>query len=172
MAAAAVLLAVIVFFANAWWADEAAANEKLTYKLPHAGASLEAGNVLRLQLENPNDSVMTQFRTLRPDRLRLDDLVPDHGHLVHLFLVRMPDMQSFWHLHPSEIQTGIYSASLPSVPAVDYRVYADIVHRTAFPQTQIGEIHLPPVNGHPVSADDSGDANVIARIRPPQPAAA
>ena len=165
MAAAAVLLAVIVFFANAWWADEAAANEKLTYKLPHAGASLEAGNVLRLQLENPNDSVMTQFRTLRPDRLRLDDLVPDHGHLVHLFLVRMPDMQSFWHLHPSEIQTGIYSASLPSVPAGDYRVYADIVHRTGFPETQIGEIDLPAVNGQPVSGDDSGEANVIASDR-------
>src|SRR5258708_240971 len=165
MAAAAVLLAAIVFFANVWWADEAAANEKLTYKLPHAGASLEAGNVLRLQLENPNDAVMTQFRTLRPDRLRLDDLVPDHGHLVHLFLVRMPDMQSFWHLHPSEIQTGIYSASLPSVPAGDYRVYADIVHRTGFPETQIGEIDLPAVNGQPVSGDDSGEANVIASDR-------
>jgi hypothetical protein len=162
MAGAAVLLVVIVFFANAWWADEAQANERLSYKLPHLGAALESGNVLRLQLENPNDSVMTQFRTLRPDRLRLDDLVPDHGHLVHLFLVRMPDMQSFWHLHPSEIQTGVYSASLPSMPAGRYQIYADIVHHTGFPETQVGEIQLPSLNGKPVSSDDSGEANLIA----------
>src|SRR6266481_6242122 len=165
MAAAAALLVVIVFFANSWWADEAQANERLSYKLPHVGASLESGNVLRLQLENPNESVMTQFRTLRPDRLRLDDLVPDHGHLVHLFLVRMPDMQSFWHLHPDEIQTGVYSGSLPSVPAGHYQIYADIVHHTGFPETQIGEIDLPSVNGKPVSGDDSGEANVVASDR-------
>jgi hypothetical protein len=165
MAVTAVLLVIVVFFANAWWAGEAEANERLSYKLPHAGTSLESGNVLRLQLENPNDSVMTQFRTLRPDRLRLDDLVPDHGHPVHLFLVRMPDMQSFWHLHPEEIQTALFSASLPSVPAGHYRVYADIVHHTGFPETQVGEIDLPAVNGKPVSGDDSGEATVIAGDR-------
>jgi len=44
MACAAVLLVVIVFLANAWWADEAQANERLSYKLPHVGVSLESGN--------------------------------------------------------------------------------------------------------------------------------
>src|SRR5258708_26817417 len=50
MAAAPVLLALIVFFSHSFWADEAAANEKLTCKLPHAGASLAASNGSRLQL--------------------------------------------------------------------------------------------------------------------------
>ena len=164
MGVATVLMIGVLIFANNWWGSEASANAKLSYKLPHLQPSLEAGGALRLHLENPNEAAgFTQFGTERQDRLRLDDLVPDHGHLMHLFLVRMPDMKSFWHLHPSQLQTGEFSDDLPNLPAGHYRIYADIVHATGFPETEIGEIDLPAIPGKDLNTgslknDDSGSA--------------
>jgi hypothetical protein len=162
MAIAAVVMLAVVLFTNSWWKAEADDTAELTYKLPHLGVFLAADNSLRLQLHNPNAVRLTQFRTERPDRLRLDDLVPDHGHLMHLFIVRMPDMRSFWHLHPDQVETGEFSQRLPAMPAGQYRIYADIVHHTGFPETQVGEINLgndlAPTNTRPLSGDDSGEA--------------
>jgi hypothetical protein len=50
----------------------------MSYKPLALSASLENANQLNLQLTDPG------WLPLR----RLDDLVPDHGHLMHLFLVR------------------------------------------------------------------------------------
>jgi len=158
--AAALMIGVLVF-ANKWWGTEASANAKLSYQLPHLQPSLEAGSTLQLHLDNPNEKAfLTQFGMERADRLRLDDLVPDHGHLMHLFLVRMPDMKSFWHLHPDQIKTGEFSEGLPGLPAGHYRIYADIVHKTGFPETEIGEMDLPAIAAKPLSNDDSGGADL------------
>src|SRR5438045_457569 len=87
----------------------------------------------------------------------LGDLAPDHGHLMHLFLVRS-DMKSFWHLHPNQIQTAQFTEELPDIPAGHYRIYADIVHKTGFPETEVGEIDLPAITGKGLTGDDSGGA--------------
>ncbi|HLJ30386.1 MAG TPA: hypothetical protein VKY85_27015 [Candidatus Angelobacter sp.] len=160
MTVAGVLVIAVLIGAKLWWADEASANEKLAYKLPQAELSLVAGNKLQLILQNPNEEAgfftAGKDRIERVDRLRLDDLVPDHGHLLHLFLVRMPDMKSFWHLHPDQEATAAFNQELPGVPAGHYQVYADIVHATGFPETEVAEIDLPAITGKPVSNDDSG----------------
>ena len=165
MAFAAVIVLTVVALAGFWWKAEADDTAQLAYKLPHLAAFLAADNSLRLQLDNPNGARLTQFRTERPDRLRLDDLVPDHGHLMHLFLVRMPDMQSFWHLHPEQMEAGAFSQFLPAVPAGRYRIYADIVHRTGFPETQVGDITLVdgpgPAGARKLSEDDAGEASLV-----------
>ena len=144
MGFATALMVVVLLFGNRWWGSEASANAKLSYRLPHLEASLQA-STLRLHLENPNEAAgFTQFGTERADRLRLDDLVPDHGHLMHLFLVSN-DMKSFWHLHPNQNQIAEFSEDLPNMPAGHYRIFADIVHETGFPETEVGEIDLPAI---------------------------
>jgi hypothetical protein len=166
MAIAAIVAVVILAGAKYWWGTEASANEALSYHLPHAELSIVAGNQLQLRLQNPNEDagffIAGKDRIERPDRLRLDDLVPDHGHLVHLFLVRMPDMKSFWHLHPEQQATADFKQDLPSLPAGHYQVYADIVHATGFPETEVDEIDLPGIAGKPVSSDDSGGPDFSA----------
>jgi hypothetical protein len=82
--------------------------------------------------------------------------------LLHLFLVRMPDMKSFWHLHPEQQATADFKQDLPSLPAGHYQVYADIVHATGFPETEVGEIDLPGISGKLVSNDDSGGPDFSA----------
>lgn len=165
MIAAAVVVITVLIGAKLWWGEEASANERLSYKLPHAELSL-AGSKLQLTLQNPNEDagffIAGKDRIERPDRLRLDDLVPDHGHLLHLFLVSMPEMKSFWHLHPDQEATAEFNQELPSLPAGHYQVYADIVHATGFPETEIAQIDLPAMAGKPLSGDDSGGPDLQA----------
>ncbi|HWZ42948.1 MAG TPA: hypothetical protein VNW97_05705 [Candidatus Saccharimonadales bacterium] len=164
MGAAAAVMIVVLFGASHWWSVEAGSNSRLIYKLPHAELSLQGGNTLHVQLENPNAEAgfdtFGSLRMERQDRLRLDDLISDHGHLVHLFLVRMPDMKSFWHLHPAGGSTAEFTQNLPSLPAGHYQVYADIVHQTGFPETEVAEIDLPSTAGTPLTGDDSGGADL------------
>jgi hypothetical protein len=175
MGFATVFLVAVVLLANSWWTADASANARLNYKIPHAQTSLQAGNQLRIQLDNPNtlENALTPSVYARIKRLNLpigdslgvtvlNDLVPDHGHLMHLFLVRTPDMASFWHLHPEQSAEGQFVAKLPSLPAGHYQVFADIVHENGFPETQVSEIDLPAINGEAVQGDDSGSANLSA----------
>ena len=157
--ASAIVLAAFIL-GNKWWGSEASANERLNYRLPNMQASLAAGNLLRLHLDNPNEAEPTRFRTEQPDRIRLDDLIPDHGHLMHLFIVRMPDMKAFWHLHPDQTQPGDFVVNLPIMPEGRYKLYADIVHHTGFPETQIATLNLPPVTGEELSGDNAGSSDL------------
>jgi hypothetical protein len=173
MGVAALILIGVVIFGNWWWGLEASANDKHNYIQPQVQPILQPGNVLQLQLENPNDlrlrepKVAESLRKLGvvvPDALRLDDIIPDHGHLMHLFLVRMPDMKSFWHLHPEQTGAGQFADKLPALPAGHYQIYADIVHQTGFPETQVGVIVVPGESraGEALSGDDAGAADLAA----------
>jgi hypothetical protein len=158
---AAVIVVAAFVLGNQWWGSEARANDRLNYKIPQMQTTLvqttqERGSVLRLHLDNPNESEPTRFRSEQPDRIRLDDLIPDHGHLMHLFIVRMPDMKAFWHLHPDQTQPGDFAVNLPIMPEGQYKLYADIVHHTGFPETQVATVNLPAVTGEALSGDDSG----------------
>jgi hypothetical protein len=161
MAIAGRLMVVALISGGYWWYDVARDNAQLNYKLPQVKASLQPGNLLRLQLENPNQAEVGRFGTIPPDRIVLNDLVPDHGHLMHLFLVRMPDMKSFWHLHPEQTGEGQFDAGLPSMPAGHYQIFADVVHSTGFPETQVGGIDLPATTGGALNGDDSGIAEAV-----------
>jgi hypothetical protein len=153
---ALIIVGVAFKLGNQWWGTEASANDRLNYRLPNMKPSLVAGSLLRLHLENPNEAEPTRFRTEQPDRIRLDDLIPDHGHLMHLFIVRMPDMKAFWHLHPDQTQPGDFAVNLPIMPEGQYKLYADIVHHTGFPETQVATVNLPSVTGEALSGDDAG----------------
>jgi hypothetical protein len=161
-AVAAVLALAALIFGGRWWRAEAAANARLNYKLPHVAAEMQAGNLLRLTLQEPNVAETDRYGVESADKLVLNDLVPDHGHLMHLFLVGMPEMKSFWHLHPDQIGEGSFALNLPAMPPGNYQIYADIVHRTGFPETQVGSIDLPAISGEPLAGDDAGESGLAA----------
>lgn len=97
-----------------------------------------------------------QFNVLPPDaqpgsRGRLAGLVPDHGKLMHLFLVRAGDGAGFAHLHPLRRSTNLFESLLPPLPAGRYHIYADVTHETGFSQTLTSSVVLaeaaPPAGG-------------------------
>jgi hypothetical protein len=81
-------------------------------------------------------------------------LLPDHGHEMHLFLVRMPAMDRLAHLHPTHDDGG-FGQDLPSLPAGHYQVFADIVFPGGFPITGTAALDLPDLHCPAVSGDDT-----------------
>lgn len=162
----ATLIVVVLFFGNLWWKSEAKENAALSYQLPHVEVTYGSGGILRLKLSVPPTRVnVSQFRVETQDRLRIDDLVPDHGHLMHLFMVSMPQMESFWHLHPQQDGAGEFSQVLPAMPAGHYKVFADVVHASGFAETYVSEINLGSTNGRttaPQDQDDAGEEGIPA----------
>jgi hypothetical protein len=76
----------------------------------------------------------------------IDDLIPDHGKLMHMFLIREPSFDAFAHLHPAPIgslESGKYIVPIPqSLPEGHYRLYADIVHQNGLAETIVSTAEL------------------------------
>lgn len=130
---------------NAWWKSEAADYSGYIYKSLTMSAAVENGNVLDLKLHDPGWLLQR----------KLDDFIPDHDHIMHLYMIRWPQMDVVFHLHPQPAMTAEFQLSLPSVPAGTYRLYADVVHKSGFPETIVGAINLPVVAGRPLAGDDA-----------------
>lgn len=81
-------------------------------------------------------------------------LVPDHGKLMHMFLVK-DDLEAFAHVHPVPADRSNFRLALPPLPAGTYRLYADIVHESGFGQTLVNEFAL------------TGDAPRVPALAPP-----
>lgn len=75
-------------------------------------------------------------------------LVPDHGKLMHLFLVREPELNVFAHLHPVRTDFRMFSLELPAFPAGRYQLYGDITFENGVSQTLVAQVELPPPLGN------------------------
>jgi hypothetical protein len=144
--AAAVVLAAVVL-GNQWWNLEAANYTRHVYRNPTVTAQLEPGQRLVLR---SNDPAWIEGVKRQP-------LIPDHDHLVHLFLIRTPAMDRFWHLHPQEAGPGAFAVGLPGVPAGHYRIFADIVHSNGFPETLVSAVDIPAGSQAPADAGLTGE---------------
>jgi len=135
-----------VALGNWWWNVEARAYDDNIYKPlqlePHLDA---AGGSLELALRDPG---WLKFRVL-------DDLVPDHGHTMHLFAVRTPGLDRLLHLHPQQQESGSFAQPLPAIAAGRYRLFADIVHGNGLPETAVSDVTLPAIAAGAPAGDDS-----------------
>ena len=145
MATTALALAGVVWLGNQWWNSEAGNYQLRIYKPLRLKTELQSGNQLVLHLDDPG--WLTR---------QTDDLLPDHGHLMHLYVVRVPGMDLVWHLHPKRTGPATFTQALPSMSASIYALYGDIVHENGFPETATAEIRLPQIAGTPLEGDDAG----------------
>ena len=141
---AACITVAAVFFGNWWWTAEASSYSRYVYKPLQANPVVTPDGRLRLELRDPG-WIATR---------RLDDLVTDHGHLMHLFVVS-PALDRLWHLHPDEVKTGAFERQLPEMPAGDYALFADLVHATGLSETVTGTLSIAAMHGVPLAGDDS-----------------
>jgi len=146
---AGLVLVAILYFGNRWWDSEAADRARvMIYRPPTLSAALQPGGRLELRMAE------SQWHKNRPETVTTE-LIPDHGHLMHLFLVRTPALDRFYHLHPDKQGGQTFSQQLPALPAGHYQIFADIVRASGFPDTMTAEIDLPDLPGKAPAGDDS-----------------
>jgi hypothetical protein len=145
--ATSVVLAILVL-GNRWWTAEASSYARYVYKPLEVTTAVMPGGRLTLGLRDPG-WISTR---------RIDDLVADHGHPMHLFVVS-PSLDRLWHLHPSATGEGTFEQGLPAMPAGEYELFADIVHASGIAETVTGKLAIPSLEGVPLTGDDSAWAS-------------
>lgn len=147
----------ILYLNRAWWQSEAATYQRAVdlLKPPRAETKLLDGNRLLIR---PAAQLMVPVAGMGrlAIEIKMDEVIPDHGHLMHLFLIRLPGMDKMWHLHPDRTDGGAFIERLPAMPAGQYQVFADIVDKNGFPWTLVGDLELPNIVGMATLGDDSG----------------
>jgi hypothetical protein len=149
MAITAAVVVAILYLGSAWWSAEANNYQSSVnlFKPPTAETTLENGNrlIIRAQAQDPRWSRY----------VKMQEVIPDHNHLMHLFLIGTPKLQQMWHLHPDRTADDAFAEDLPAMPAGNYRVFADIVDKDGFPWTLVGNVDLPQIQGKALAGDDS-----------------
>jgi hypothetical protein len=167
MGATAAIVAFVLWSGDRWWTAEASGYARALYQPLQMTPSIQPHDQLVLTLQNPQWAVPR----------KIDDFLPDHGHLMHLYMIRQPDAARVWHLHPEMTSSGTFTEALPPVPAGEYQLYGDVVHHDGFAETMVARLVVPgDLAGTPVSGDDaagvrgeSPDGSHIVWDRDPAP---
>ncbi|HSU56784.1 MAG TPA: hypothetical protein VLT36_22185 [Candidatus Dormibacteraeota bacterium] len=126
------VVAGLLYGGKKWWDSEAEdyrSNRLFQPVETHAQVLAENGRrVLRLEV---------------PGYQHAAPLVPDHGKLMHLFLIREPGLDAFAHLHPVRRERRTFEAELPELPPGHYKVYADVTYETGWSDTLTNSVDIP-----------------------------
>ncbi len=138
----AIVAGLALWGGNKWWSAEAASYSRSVVYRPFDSVATIAqqGVHRRLTLSIRDERWLGTPQPLN----RYNALLPDHGKLMHAFLLREPALDALAHLHPiaRTVQDLDFDAELPSLPAGRYRVYGDIVHESGFAQTLVSSVEV------------------------------
>lgn len=145
MLGSTVVLGLAVFGGKVWWERVDAEYLTRMYAAPHVTTTARIDNgqrILRLTIDD-----------LAWQQGRWPALIPDHGKLMHMFLIRQPQLDSFAHIHPVSIDTDTFDVVVPPLPAGLYQIYADVTHESGFAQTLSSRVDIPAVPSSPADRE-------------------
>jgi hypothetical protein len=149
-AAAFAVCAAIVYFGGKWWNVEAADYAAEMHRNSELRPTLKA-NHLTLLIGDPDPSADGGWQ-----KVDNSDLLTDHGHLMHLYVIRWPQMDAVFHLHPTPTSKTGFTDPLPAMPPGTYHLYADVVFRNGFPETETATLTIPAsMTGTPLGSEDA-----------------
>jgi len=137
MVLATASLAALLFGGRAWWNS---------VDFDYRANRLYKAEPITATIRTKGDQQILQLERVDNPRGR-PRLIPDHGKLMHVFLVRTPGQDAFAHLHPIHSTRHIYESVLPDLPAGKYRLYADVTQESGFTQTLTATVNLTGSNG-------------------------
>jgi len=168
VAIAGVFSVLVLWGGSRWWSAEASSySSSVLYRPFDAHASIAAQGDRRTMTLSIRDPRWTGKPVAES---RYNALMPDHGKLMHLFMVREPGLDAMAHLHPiARTTAGLdFDADVPPLPPGRYRVYGDIVHESGYAQTLVSGVDLsvPAGSAAPTDPDDSWFSGAAQREAP------
>jgi len=142
------VMAIILFGGATWWraVDESYQQRMYRPYVAKAAVVREGGKaVLRLEAA-------------------LDPLIPDHGKLMHLFVIDSATMTSFAHLHPSLVDSSTFATELPPLPPGSYRLYGDVTFETGQTHTLVGSVRLTSADSAAAAGAGRSDPDDAWRV--------
>jgi hypothetical protein len=158
------IIGLTLYFGNKWWD---AVDKDYRFK------RLYQPQAMKTELDTENGRRQLTLAFSPQSRLDATPLIPDHGHLMHLFLIQEPEGGVFAHLHPRRKSgdgsgAGVFTARLPDLPAGQYRIYADITHESGLTQTLTNSLTIPPAASVASGkAEEPADADDAVLLAPP-----
>jgi len=123
----AVALVIILWGGKSWWDSWANDYRRFMYRSIKATTSVNETK-LTFSVDTTRLSNLSFTRNI-------SYIVPDHGKLMHMFLVRSGSMDVFAHLHPTRKDSVTFVSSVPPIPAGKYLVFADVTRFSGFSET-------------------------------------
>jgi hypothetical protein len=170
MAGTTVVLSLAMLGGKRWWDAEDRQHRDSMFKPLTAQAEVlrEAGApTLLLSITDPSWRPVATDGPVGAVARLYSPLVPDHGKVMHLFLVA-ENGQALAHLHPLTVDSVGFRARLPALPAGSYRVFGDVTHESGFSQTLTASVELfadPLRNGASHPATDPDDSWFVGPAR-------
>jgi len=151
--AALVVSCFAVYLGGKWWNVEAADYAADMHRNSELRPAID-GDRLNLLIGDPDKEADGGWRVVKND-----DMLLDHGHLMHLYAIREPEMDAVFHLHPEPTGRKGLSTVLPAMPAGTYKLYGDVVFLNGFPETETATLTVPAgVSTAPLGAEDASAA--------------
>lgn len=136
------ILLLILWGGRAWWNAAADKYNKFLYRPLQATTTVDpAGGTLRFSIDMNELNNMDRIKRMNVTR-KMNYLIPDHGKLMHLFLIKAGDLDVFAHLHPRRLDSVTFEAKMPDLPAGKYWVYADITRLSGFAETIVDTLEI------------------------------
>jgi len=160
-ALAGIVLAFALWGGRAWWNAADANHSRSLYKPIPIHVRVALSSASGENAYGPRGPVLVvTYGSMIWRMPNYSPLIPDHGKLMHLFLVRDSGGPGFAHLHPLPSDSSSFAASLPRLPAGGYHLFADVVHENGLAQTLVDSLSIAPpaaFTWKPTDPDDAYD---------------
>jgi len=143
------ILALALFGGARWWNSVDADYQRTMFHAPIATAVVTGDSTHRTMKLVLSDTA--EFRSI------FVPVAPDHGKMMHLFLVGGQNMDVFAHLHPVQRDSLVFVGEVPWLPDGPYRLFADIMLDNGLTLTATETVNLPAMLGA-VAPSDSDDS--------------
>lgn len=162
-AVATPVLGLLALGGAKWWNAVDAEYQRSMYHPPAVDAVVTTDGSDRAA--GPQRRLALSLRDTGSYRALLSAVIPDHGKMMHLFLVKEPDLDAFAHLHPAQTDSLSFNAAVPGIPAGRYRVFGDLALENGTTLTVTTAIELPGL-GLYTTASDPDDAWAVTPTVP------